>query len=1299
MKTMNNQLMKIIFGASSKMVVLIIAIVFGNCVFVYSQKSVSLDLKWEEPKTLTQSERTIIVPSIEGQDMNGDIPNYFWLERITTPNNPNLALNIISTEPANPKEIDYLSLRGIDVGEASYNLSVSKARSERHAMLNLFPFVKVGNQIHRINKVEIVYSPLKGKPINGYQKDFIASSVLANGSGTWVKISITQDGIYKIDKTFLRTHFEPLGVDVENLNPAHIHIYGNGDGTLPELNSVPRTDDLAKNAIQVIGEGDGMFDENDYVLFYGWGPERLYANGTAELYSDINPYSEVSCYFVNINSEEPPMRIQSVMNSTSSVTNSTSSYSYFAKHENEFTSLVKGGQRWYGEFFDTELSKTFVFNVKDVDISSNASFKIFLASNSNGGASNTHSYYVNNSLVNSAGLPSVNDDYKRGSTVFMTTPVDLMILRMDVARSSPDILTYLDNISLNVRRNLTMDGAQYNFRDLSTVGVGNVTEYTVSELPSTTGFIWEVTDRHVPGLILGSYAGTNYQFVADSDSLREYVSSDGLTFLSPTFVSTIAAQNLHALAQADHLIVTHKSFVTEATRLADLHRANGFTVHVVTTEQVYNEFSSGMVDATAIRMFAKMFYDRGTAAPETQPKSLLLFGDGTYDHRNILSSANFVQTYQVSESENHIRGLVTDDYFGLLDDNESINPNDGMDIAVGRLLISTSEIARQQVDKIEHYMRNGSSLYSTVNTNCSSNNGSTTFGDWRQKYVQIGDDEEGGYFINIDCEPAYETIKDSFPSMSTDKLYLDAFQQVSTAGGQRYPNVVEKINDRIERGALVVNYVGHGGEVGVAEERVITIPQIQDWKNIDRLTLLVSATCEFTKYDDPDRISAGEWASINPYGGAIALMTTTRSVFFGVNSLAIKKFVERVFSRDSLHQPLTFGEIMRLTKNAAGSSSNKRSFTLIGDPALQIALPRMNILTDSVNGFSPALFVDTISALSTVIIKGHLEDFEGNLLSGFNGVVYPSILDKPKIQQTLGNDPTSPIISFELQNNKLYRGKVSVVNGYFEFSFVVPKDINYAYGFGKLSYYAENGTSDALGSDTRVVIGGIDPNGIVDNEGPQIDLYLNENTFVSGGITDETPILIAQLYDENGINTVGNGIGHDLVAIIDGETGNPIVLNDYYTADLDSYQSGEVRYNFSSLEPGPHTLNIKVWDVNNNSSETTIDFVVQEKETVTLDHVLNYPNPFTTYTEFYFEHNQACVDLDVQVQILTISGRLVKTISQSVQCDGFRSKGIPWNGTDDFGDQLAKGVYIYVLRVRTPDGTTAEKIEKLVILK
>jgi len=937
--------------------------------------------------------------------------------------------------------------------------------------------------------------------------------------------------------------------------------------------------------------------------------------------------------------------------------------------------------------------------------SSPAKFEVSIASSASSSAGTSQTYSIGGSQLFTAPLPTYTDFGRSTDTMSYSNPSSSLPFQMSIVRNSPDVLTYLDRITLNARRKLNFVGSQFNFTDLKSVGAGNVTEFTINNVPTVNGFVWEVTDRHQPYKVAGNFFGSDYVYRLETDSVRQFVVSNGSSYFTPIYVGPITQQNLHALDQADYLIVTHKNFISEANRLADLHRANGLSVHVVNTTQVFNEFSSGMNDATAIRSFTKMFYDRAVALPGTAPKYLLLFGDGTYDPKNrVDNNNNFILTYQLNNSdtsEDHIGNMPSDDYFGILDDNESMSPLDLVDVGVGRLLISDAQMAKEQVDKIEHYMRNGSNLYSTTNTNCGSNNGSSTFGDWRTKYILIADDEENNWFLVNDVEPQFDYVSDTLPEMNCEKIYLDAYTQVATAGGERYPDVNEAIDSKIGRGALIVNYVGHGGEVGVAEERVITVPQIKDWRNIDVLPLMVSATCEFTKFDDPSRVSAGEWASINPYGAAIALMTTTRSVFFTVNTAIGQKFIRNVFRRNANLEPFTFGEIITSTKNQVGGGNNKRSFTLIGDPALKIALPRMQVVTDSINGFDPALVSDTIQALSKVTIKGHVEDNSGVLMNGFNGVLYPSVFDKPKSQLTLSNDGAaeSPELLFYTQTNKVYNGKASITNGNFEFTFIVPKDIDYSIDYGKISYYAENGTTDAFGYDTSFFIGGLDPNGINDTQGPTIDLFINDESFVDGGISDETPILIAQLFDENGINTVGNGIGHDLIAVLDGETGNPIVLNDFYTADLDSYQSGEIRYNFAELEPGVHTLTVKVWDVNNNSSEATVEFVVQEQVEMAIDHVLNYPNPFTTSTDFYFEHNQVCSQLEAQIQIFTVSGRLVKTINEVVHTEGFRSQGINWNGRDDFGDQLAKGVYVYRVIVKTPDGLQAEKTEKLVILK
>ena len=1275
---------------------IIFVFLFGCVKSTQAQEVINQQIVWEQPITLKYEGKTTIAPSITDQVLDNGKPNYYWTKQLKSLNHE-IFISTVVTSIAPNSDVDYLKEFSFIVTDSlQIEYKITESGKEIYAVASLFPYILKNGVVNRIISFDIILENIK-KPIQN-EKSFVTNSVLQDGSGSWYKISVKKDGIYKLDKSFL----ESCGIDITGLNPQQINIYGNGDGKLPELNSLSRTDDLAKNAIIVFGESDGIFDDTDYILFYGWGPNRWYANGAVEFDQDKNIYSDYSYYFININSSESPLRIQTISDSPSPITNTITNYSFYDVHENDLTSLVKGGQRWYGELFDTELEKTFIFSVPNIVSSQTAFFKTAIATNSASSVGTSQEYSINGTVISTSNLPSVSADYVQSTkSMSLVNPPSTIPFKISITRNSPNTMVYLDRILLNARRSLVFTGNQFNFSDLNSIGIGNVSEFQISSFPNN-GAIWEITDRHLPKLINGALVAGTYNFIQETDTLRQFVATDGNVFLTPEVVGTIEAQNLHALPQAEYLIVTHKNFISYANRLADLHRNEGMTVNVVTSEQVYNEFSSGMLDPTAIRMFAKMFFDRGVLNSTQLPNYLLLFGDGTYDPKNRVSNNNnYIPTYQMLNSENHISAMVTDDYYGMLGDAESIAATDMLDIGVGRLLISDLQIAKQQVDKIEHYMKNGSNLFteSATNGSCASGGVNSTFGDWRLNYIQIADDEEGGYFVNQDTEPQYVYVKANHAQMNCDKLYSDAFAQVSTAGGQRYPDVFDAITNRTERGALVMNYVGHGGEVGVAEERIITVPQIQSWKNIDKLNLFVSATCEYTKYDDPSRVSAGEWASLNPYGASIALMTTTRSVFFGVNTITGKRFFENVFTRDANMDPLAFGEILRLTKNASGSSDNKRSFTLIGDPALKLALPRLQIVTDSINGLSPLVEIDTIRALTKMTIKGHIEDNNGVVLTSFNGVLAPSIFDKIKTQYTLGQDADSPIIPFDLQRNIVYKGKASIINGYFEFTFFVPKDINYNYGVGKISYYADNNLIDASGYDTNFIIGGIDPVGLNDVTGPDIELYLNEETFVSGGITDETPNLIAKMFDENGINTVGNGIGHDLMAIIDENSSNPIILNEYYSADLDTYQSGTVNYAIPTLEKGPHTLSLKVWDVNNNSSESSIDFIVQEKQNIELDHVLNYPNPFTTHTEFYFEHNQACAELEAQIQIFTVSGKLVKTINQIVHTEGFRSAGIEWDGRDDFNDQLAKGVYIYSLKVKSSDGKIAEKTEKLVLLR
>ena len=531
---------------------------------------------------------------------------------------------------------------------------------------------------------------------------------------------------------------------------------------------------------------------------------------------------------------------------------------------------------------------------------------------------------------------------------------------------------------------------------------------------------------------------------------------------------------------------------------------------------------------------------------------------------------------------------------------------------------------------------------------------------------------------------------------NSEKIYLDAYQQQSTASGERYPDVTVDLNNTVERGALIVNYTGHGGETGWTAERVLGIFDISNWTNINNMPVFMTATCEFSRFDDPLRTSAGELVLLNPNGGGAGLMTTTRLVFSWPNYLMNRTMYEGIFERKANGETKRLGDVFLDIKNINAFSSNSRNFSLLGDPALKLGLPNHEIHTTSING-NVDLTADTLNALSKVTVTGEVRDLNGNKLNDFNGIVYPTIFDKVEQRSTLNNDGGG-VFNYNIRDRRIFKGQATVTNGDFSFSFVVPKDISYSFGTGKISYYAQNQSDDANGFEESFIIGGSSNSRVEDNDGPEIDLFMNDAGFVFGGITNRDPILMANLSDEQGINTVGSGIGHDLVAILDEETDKAFILNEHYEAAIDDYSKGTIRFPFKDLAPGKHTLRLKAWDVANNSSEKSIEFNVVEEREVEIDNLVNYPNPFTTNTEFIFQHNQAGVPLDVKIEVFTVSGKLVKSIDEIIVSQGFVSRDIKWDGKDDFGDRIAKGVYVYKLQIRSGNGSTAEKIEKLVIL-
>ncbi|MBD3638977.1 MAG: type IX secretion system sortase PorU [Crocinitomicaceae bacterium] len=1176
-------------------------------------------------------------------------------------------------------------------------VNFGKSRSQNFVSVYYYPIVLINGQTKLVDEVEITVTSQPSA--QGFDRStyFAPNSVLASGS--WYKIGVSKTGVFKIDYSFLTS----IGVNTSGLNPNHINIYGNHVPKMSENNSIYRPDDLLKNAIFVQGDGDGSFDSGDYILFYATGPDiELYASTKINVAK--NHVDSLNYYFIHIDAADSPKRVGTGSVSANPVTHTVTSFNDVVLHEKNEINLIKSGIRWFGEHFDIELSKDIVVSLPGINTSSPVELHSSIASKVQSGSGNFIITINGTEQENISCSPfsgAYNEAMRNTSTSSFNVSSSTLNINMTFDRTSPASEAWLDFLQFNYKRNANLGSGQFLIRDLLSIGIGNVVEYTVSGA-SSASFIWEVTDPSNAVSVPGSLSGSNFTFALDADSLRSIAVFNSGQAYTPLYVGSVSNQNLHALPQCDFMIVTHATLRQQADRLAAIHQGLGETVHVVDIQQVYNEFSGGVSDPVAVRWLMKMFYDRAGGDPNLMPENLCLFGDGTYDPLNRLAGNNYmIPTYNNQDYDNTVDyadSYTSDDFFGILDDGEAMTAADMMDIGVGRIPVTDLEEAKSVVDKIEHYVNFGSYLYSNAQgVQCDENGYSSSFGAWRNKLVLMADDENGGQFVK-DCEELSDSTEKLYPEINVVKIYLDAYQQVVTSGGQRYPDVEEAINQNMNNGALVFNYVGHGGETGLTLERAVTMSMIENWSNVNNMVIFISATCEFSRYDDPDRVSAGERTLTAPYGGAVGLLTTTRLVYISLNTEMVRNLYTALFKEEN-GLPLSLGEIMRRTKNLTSSvSENKRNFTLLGDPALRLGKPQPRIVTDSINSVAVTMATDTLKALSKITVAGHVGNSSGVVIPNYNGIVYPTVYDKRKTRYTLGQDPTSPVLPFDTQNNIIYKGKATVTNGYFKFSFVVPKDIDYTFGKGKISYYSNNQNSNSYGFDTSIVVGGVDPNGINDNTGPDITLYMNDPNFVNGGITDEAPLFIAEVSDENGINTTGNGIGHDIILTIDGNTADPIVLNNFYEADLDTYQSGKVSYKLSDLSPGNHTATFKVWDVNNNSSEAVLDFTVIEEEDLGISHLLNYPNPFTTNTDFYFEHNQCCTSLDVRIEIFTVSGKLVKTILDNVNTIAYRSEGINWDGRDEYGDKLARGVYVYRLTIKTPDGEKAEKLEKLVIL-
>ncbi|SHJ04127.1 type IX secretion system sortase PorU [Flavobacterium terrae] len=1267
---------------------LITAIFF--CLFSYAQERKTISIDWVTDGVYKHNQAfEFRIPNFKSEFFNFSDQNktILFSQKFKSDNEideNSLAVSNIVFESISSESLGELDKKLIksSISPIIYN---SKARDDNYVVFSFQPIIKQNGIYKRVKSLE--YSFQYSSSSNFASKNIAALSSSVFKTGEWKRFFVEKSGVYKITKSFLAS----LGFNV-NVDPRTIKIYGNGGRMVPLLNSEPYPIDIAENAIQFIGEEDGSFNDGDYILFYAEGID----NWNNDSQTHVNLYGDKSYYYVTSSSGNGK-RIQSINEPTQAPNATYNSYDEYQFHEVDKVNVARLGRTWYGEQFNFESQQTFQFNFPNLQISNPISLKVRAAGAS---ASNTSmDVSVNGQPAGTILFAAINPQGPvYGSPNLLTATVTTNSQNISVGlkynnNGVPSSNAFLDYISITTKSDLKGFGKQFRFKVDEVDSQVGVCEYQINNASSVSQ-VWDITDIYNVTSKVNSGQAL-FTLKSNMGQAKRYIALDNNDFYAPgkeadssvsnqDLKGTIFYDNQGQLKDVDYVIVTPSFLASQAERLANFHRTySSLNVKVVTLDMLYKEFSSGKQDIGAIRNFVKYIYDNDPFVPGDRIKYVCLFGDASFDFKDrIKNNTNIVPIFHSLESFSLVSSFVSDDYFGLMNSNEgNMLSNQSLDVAVGRILASNLSQAEQMVTKIIDY------------------HDLKSYGRWRNNIVFISDDVDkvSDATLEHNMDDLGDAIVSQKKFINLKKIHMDAYVQETTSGGQKYPKAREEMFNAFGQGALVFNYLGHGGEDGLSGERIFEISDAKTLANKYKYPLFITVTCEFTRFDNPLRPTGGKLVYQNPSGGSVAMVTTTRQIGQGTGETFNTSFGNYLFPVGDVYTSIA--EAVRLTKVASSNMGNN-VISYIGDPALMLAIPKPKVRLTKINDIPVVSSTESLQALSYVKLSGEVTDEFNNILTSYNGDVAVQIFDKDINRTTLVNDGIGSPMNFVTLGETIFRGNASVANGLFEFGFVVPRDIKIPVGNGKVSFYARRSSvlQDKTGYDTDIRIGGINTNAEVDITGPRVRIYMNDESFVSGGITDQSPLFLAFLEDEHGINTA-SGIGHDIIAYLDGDETKPYILNDYYETELNDYTKGKLKYPFRNLTPGLHTLTFKAWDVYNNLITAELQFIVVGDETLTITNVLNYPNPFVNHTEFWFTHNKPSEPLEVQVQVMTITGKIVWSKNEVVTTEGFTSRNITWDGRDDFGDKIGKGVYVYKLTVKsTLTNKKTEKFEKLVIL-
>ncbi len=1065
-------------------------------------------------------------------------------------------------------------------------------------------------------------------------------------TGSWVKVAIKEDGIYKLSFTKLKE----MGFS----EPEKVRIFSGQASMLGFYNNEKRDSTLSEISV---------LKDNNAVYFFGQSPNTWFYDENKRMYLIENHlFSDENYYFITSNNSLANNNIQQT--NYNSFDEILSQGDFYYHHEKDLVNLQMSGRDWFGENFFYNTSQNFVFETFNIPLQGKLEASLVARS----AIDNSFTLQVADfkttttaKAVSSSGLYAQRVMFK---TDFVPENDNKITVNILFNKNSPSAEGYLDYITINTKENLNYNSQQlqfsYFFSDTKKIKFNVIT--TNSDV-----MMWNVSNKKQPTYALNA---DNFIFESQKGKNDFVIFRKNDAFEIENY-EKMENQNLRENLTPDLLIITPKIFLPYAQKLQSLH--SDLKTMVVETEKIYNEFSSGKTDVSAIRDYIRFLYKQ-----DKRLKYVLLFGDGSVDNKTKNeNNTNLIPTYQSPNSlnEDNLDSFVSDDFFGLLDDNEGEYFGD-IDIGIGRLPAKTTSEAQTLVNKIEDYLqKNGDN------------------GSWKKNVTLISDDGDNNLHVS-QADFLAEYLEENSPEFQIKKIYASAYKQQSTASSNTYPQARENIINAFNNGSIVINYTGHGGMNYFADERLLTNSDIDLLKNKNKLPLFITASCNIGHFDYYDKesnkapLSPAEHCLLNPNGGAIAMFTTTRNVLSRENFQLNQNIFLYLFDKEN-----RLGDIIRKAKNIT-NDNNMLNFTLLGDPALKLSLTDYDIKITEINSKDYESFSDTLKALSQCEIKAKISGADN-----FSGNAFVTIFDKKQQTKTLTNSENPLPFEYQDYTIKIFDGISTVKNSEFSFKFIIPKDIDFnRIDFGKIILYAENKEHSAIGVSKKILIGSSLDNALEDISGPEITLYLNDKNFVSGSKTSSEVSVFAEICDSSGINISAKVPGHGITLILDDDNNSSYLLTDYFKFNNNSYTSGKVEYKLENLKTGNHTLKLKVWDNYNNSSEQTIDFYVVDNDKLSISRLFNYPNPFSTDTKFYFEHNSPQSTIEYELTIFTVSGKIVKSFSGSFFSTETLSEPINWDAKDKYSNSIARGVYFYRLKIKDSQNRKAVKYEKLLYI-